>query len=313
MLSAELLRLLDAMARGAQPSAVQLTLLSDLGSEDAAELAAAWLRIPGELREQVVERAAALAEDNVDLDFSALVNVALADPVAAVRRSAVEAAWESRSRQTARLLRNLLESDDDESVRAAAATAMQPYVLATELGEFDPAEGARVVETLKTAWGRSDESLDVRARALESLGALSAPWVTTLINDAYYDGDRRMRVAAVRAMGESASEAWLEYLEETAASDDPELRYETAVALATIGSEAATDVLADLLRDDDPEVVAAAVAGLGQVGGDDAVRHLLDLQPTAEGMLAEAIEEALEAARYADAAPLDLLRSRIGL
>ena len=312
MLAAEFSQLLDSLDEGTRPSAVRLARLSDLGREEFIELQTRWPGIPSDLREELVARADELAEDNVDLDFTGLVHVAMADPLPSVRRRAIEAAWESRGRETASQLRALLTNDEDESVRAAAATGLEPFVLATELGEFDAEAGNRVVEALRTAWSNADESMDVRARAVESLGARSLPWVTTVITDAYYAEDARLRVAAVRAMGDSAQENWLEYLEETATSDDPEMRYETAAALGLIGSEAGIEILADMLNDDDPEVLSAVISALGMIGGEDAVDHLSRIDVDESDALAEAIEEALEAARYADDQP-DLLRSRIGL
>jgi HEAT repeat protein len=313
MLSLEQLQLTGALERGDRPASVQVTLYSDLSREDVAELRPRWPLIPGDLREDLLERAAALAEDNVDLDFTGLVHVALNDESAEIRRRAIEAAWESRDRETARLLANLLANDDDESVRAAAATGLEPFVLAAELGEANPEVGDAVVNALRAAWGRPGESIDVRARAVESLGARSLPWVETLISDAYYSDDERLRMAAIRAMGQSAQERWLEYLEETAVSDDPAVRYETAVSLGVIGSEDGIDMLADMLADEDPEVVNAAVTALGQVGGEDAIDHLTNLLEQVEEPLREAIEAAIDAAKYADSEQPDLIRSRIGL
>jgi HEAT repeat protein len=313
MLSTELLQLLHLLEHGTPPTAVQVTLLSDIARGDLDELRSRWARIPAHLRLDVMERSAALAEDNVDLDFRSLVRVGLDDVDPSVRRAAIEAAWEHLDRDTGRILRELLLRDNEESVRAVAATSLEPYVLATELGEFDEAEGGRIVDALRAAWERPGESVDVRARAIESLGSRSLPWVQTAITDAYYSEDRRLRIAAVRAMGQSADEAWLEYLEETAVSDEPEMRYETAVALGVIGSEAGIELLADLLTDEDGEVVAAAIASLGQVGGEEAIEKLSRLQFEGDEALTEALEEALEAARYAEQGPPDLIRSRIGL
>ncbi len=315
MLSTELLQLLHALQHGTHPSAVQITYFSDLSREDAAELVDHWHRITSDLRQEIIERATALAEDNVDLDFTELAHVALGDEVPEIRELAVDCVWESHDRETARLLRGLL-NDEQESVRAAAATGLAPFALASELGELDPAEGSDVTEALRTLAQREGESVDVRARAIESLGCLSLPWVAGVITDAYYADDERLRMAAVRAMGLSATEDWLEYLEETALSEDPALRYETALSLGAIGSEAGIEMLGDMLTDEDAEVLGAAVIALGQIGGEDAENHLLGLLHSVDEedeVFREAIEDALEAARYADGREPDLLRTRIGL
>ena len=309
--TSDLEALLARLAAGDRPGSVQLTLLSDLGRSEAAFLRERWPALPVEARRSALERSIELAEDNVDLDFAGLVRVAVSDDDSEVRRMAVLAGWENRSAPLAEQFGRLLRSDPEESVRAAAAETLAGFVLDRELGRFDTAAGDALIERLQEAWEDLDESADVRARALESLGPRSLPWVDTAISDAYYGDDPRIRLAAVRAMGASASERWLEFLEETATSEDPEVRFQTANAIGLIGSEAGIEQLKDLLADEDIEVVLAAVGALGAIGGDEAIDVLQRLDEGEEGPIADAIEEALEDARYHE--DKDLLASRIGL
>jgi HEAT repeat protein len=299
----------DLVARlltGERPAASDVARLSGLETPDFEALRGAWLAIAPGAREDLIARAIELAEDNVDLDFTRLARIALGDPLPAIRRKAVESFWESRDRAIARLIVQALRTDPDESVRAAAATALGPFVLLFELGQFDREEGEAVVEALRDHTGASEVSIDVRARAIESLGPRTLPWVDTLIADAYYDDDPRMRIAALRAMGGSAQERWLEFLEEQAISDDAEFRYEAAVAMGAIGSEDAVELLAGMLTDEDTEVVLAAVAALGEIGGEEAAAVLVRFIEQADPALADAAEAALDAARYLDDA--DLIR-----
>ncbi|MGE0569506.1 MAG: HEAT repeat domain-containing protein [Dehalococcoidia bacterium] len=309
--TSDLEALLARLAAGERPGSVQLTLLSDLGRPEVAFLRERWPALPVEARRSALERSLELAEDNVDLDFAGLVRVAVADDDSEVRRMAVLAGWENRSPALAEQYSELLRSDPAEAVRAAAAETLAGFVLDREVGRFDAAAGDALVERLKEAWEDPEESVDVRARALESLGPRSLPWVDTAISDAYYGDDPRMRLAAVRAMGASANERWLEFLEETATSEDPELRFQTANAIGLIGSEAGIEQVKDLLADEDIEVVIAAVGALGAIGGDEAIEVLQRLDEGEEGPIADAIEEAIEDARYHE--DKDLLASRIGL
>ena len=266
--------LLDDLAAGERPSAVDLTLLSSIDREDLGRLSAAWSSVPLDLREDVLVRTTELAEDNVDLDFAGLARLALEDADATVRRRAVEALWENEDRVTAARLTALVGDDPDETVRAAAALALGAFVLLTELGQFDPVTGERAVEALRERATDLDESVDVRGRAIESLGARSLPWIETIITDAYYAEDGRLQMAAIRGMGASAQERWFEYLEEAAVSDDPEVRFEVAQAYGAIGSEDATEMLSDMLGDEDRQVVIAALVSLGDIGGEGAVEVL---------------------------------------
>jgi HEAT repeat protein len=289
-------RILDALAAGEQPSAVDLASFSGIEGEDLAALRARWPAIDAALREQVLARAAELAEDSVDLDFSALARVGLDDPEPSVRRTAVEALWESEDRSIGLRLAQLLRADPDESVRGAAASGLEPFVLSAEFGRLNAADADTIVTGLREAASDSRESVGVRARAVESLGPRSLPWVDTLITDAYYDGDRRTRMAAVRAMGASAHERWLEYLEDQARSDDPEMRYEAANSIGEIASEDGVPILEELLSDEDAEVARAAISALAEIGGEQALDLLSAVAADEENPLREFALDAIATA-----------------
>lgn len=303
--------LFDRLARGDRPASAELTLLNDLDREAAAAVAGRWLDVPLPLREDMVARLAELAEDNTDLDFAALLRAGLDDPDPTVRRAAIGGLWESRARGIAASIARRLRGDADESVRRAAATALRPQVLAIELGELRGPEAEEVVDALRDAAGATEPSVGVRAGALESLGALTREWVEALILDAHYGAEPEMAISALRAMGDSAQERWIEYLEEAALSDEAAIRYEAAIALGEIGSEACVEALAGLLADEDPEVIAVAATALGSIGGDDAVIHLRRFNEIADEAVREAVDEAIERAKALE--DEDIFRSRIGL
>ncbi|MFN0147567.1 MAG: HEAT repeat domain-containing protein [Dehalococcoidia bacterium] len=303
-------QIIEMLQAGSRPSSVQMTALSDLSPEDAARMGTIWPGVAQPLRLDLAARARELAEDNADLHFGALGRIALGDLDPAVQRFAIDALWESEDRMTGAELGRVLLTDPDNSVRAAAASALGPFVLRRELVDADP-PGDALVEALRTAASDSEPSADVRARAIESLGPRTLPWVEELINSAYYDDDRRLRLAAIRAMGGTARDEWVDVLAEQARSDDPEYRYETALALGQIGSDASIDLLVELAEDDDPEVMVAALGALGGVGGPDVIERLKDLGQGAPPHIQEAIAAAIEAATYLE--DRDLLVGKIGL
>jgi HEAT repeat protein len=295
----DLATLLETLAGGGQETAIQLTALSALSRDEVPVVEEAWRRLPAGTRERVISRAGELAEDDVHLDFVALARIALADSEPAVRRRGAEALWETDHRGVAGDLVKLLRDDPDESVRAAAADSLMHFVLLYELGEFNPAEGRRLVDALRASAENVGESIDVRARAIETLGACSEPWVDSLITTAYYHDDRRMRLASVHAMGASAEEKWLEYVYEALQSDDPEFRFEGANAAGVIGAEEATDAVAALLEDEDSEVALAAVHALGEISGERAIEYLRGFAEHAPAPFQEQIEAAIEEALFA--------------
>lgn len=295
--------LLQSLATGHQAREGEIALFSELEASDLDEVRDRWHTLPVGSRIDILLRARTLAEARVELDFAAVGRIALDDPDADVRRAAIAALWESEDRETARKLTGLLQHDSEAAVRSDAALALGRFVLQCEFEAFDRSLGDTLVEALRQAVDDEREPLDVRARALQSLGYRSLPWVDTLITNAYYHDDRVLRLAAIHAMGSSANEKWLEYLEEDAQSDDPEVRFEAANAVGSIASEDGVDIVAEMLTDVDRAVVVAAIAALGEIGGEEAIRHLNEFAEEAEEEYQGAIRAALDAATFADEAP----------
>lgn len=292
----ELNTLLDRLIAGERPGSAELTLLSDLGRDDTEIVRGSWQRIPTASRASVLTRVSELAEDNIELDFESLGDIALDDEHPEVRALAADTLWESQDRHIAARLRERLD-DDDSEVRAAAARSLRQFVILREYEQVDATEGDAVVDALRARAEDPAEDEEVRASALESLGARSLPWVPGLIQEAFDGDERRMRLAAIHAMGDSADDRWLDYLYEQFYADDPEFRYESVVAAGAIGSEDALGPIADLLDDDDAEVVMAAVEALGEIGGDEAVEKLQDFSGRAPDFMADLVAVAIDAAQ----------------
>lgn len=296
--SREIALFLRSLAAGQMPSAADVTLLSDLTQDEAGQVRETWSALPEEARVGVMTWAAELVEDNVDLAFTQLAKIGLGDPLATVRARAAETLWESIDRGAAETLQRMLREDPDESVRAAAAASLRHFVVMRELETFDSAGGDRIVDALRAAVEDTAEAADVRGLALEALGSRTLEWVPRLIGEAYNDDERRMRIAAVHAMGDNAEERWLEYVHEQFYSDDAEFRFEAAVAAGGIASADSIEPLLPLLDDEDSQVVLAAVEALGEIGGRDALAVLKEFRQHApEGMdevIAAAIETAVE-------------------
>lgn len=289
-------QLIDDLASGGLPRDGDYSLLSDLPRDVGKWLKVGWERIPTEGRITILERAAELAETNVELDFTTLGRVALDDPSAEVREKAVLALWESEGHDLPERLRMLVASDENPGVRAAAAKGLFRYVEALALERMDRSVGTRVVETLRTAAGDFSEAADVRAAAIESLGPMPEEWVSELIGDAYETGDPTLQLAALRAMGYSGLERWEEYVSEQFASDDPEMRFEAVLAAANLGSEELVPSIGELLVDEEPEVVLAAVEALGEIGGEEAHELLLAFREHVPEGMEESLDIAIETA-----------------
>ena len=280
----------------AKLSLTGLQQLDALEPEQGEALRDAWPGIELERRRQVLRQLVELTEDNVDLNFDVVFFRALDDEDACVRCDAIRGLWEYEGRDLIGPLLGLLERDEEPEVRAEAALALGRFVLLSEFGNLRERQFEKVERGLRRALEDGLEAEDVRARALEAIGACGRPWVSEAIQQAYESEVARLKVSALHAMGRSCEPRWLPLLIDELTSDDPELRYEAATALGSVADRRAVSHLAPLLDDPDLEVKQAAIVALGQIGGREAktlLRPLLrdpspGVQETATAAVAEA-------------------------
>lgn len=277
-----------------EPKASRLAGLANLEPVERDELARALAETPADRRLRIAEDLLELAEDNPTLDFGAVFRVFLADPEASVRKLAIDGLWEDESRDLIEPLARLLKDDPDPTVRQTAALSLGRFVVLNEFGAVRPRDAERVLAALRGAIDDFDQPPEVRGRAVEAIGASSAPWVSDIIENAYDDDEPRLQIGALNAMGRNADARWLPTLLAAMESDDPERRFEAALAAGQIGDDDAAPALNDLIDDDDAEVQEAAITALGQIGGETAI-ELLD-ERLQEGNKVEGREAALRGA-----------------
>ncbi len=283
-----------------QLAASRLIELSGLDIGQTKIVQAAWPEIGLRQRQQLVEELASLAEDNVELNFDAAFQIALADRDPDVRKLAIRGLWENERRETFDGLLKVLTDDPAAAVRAEAALALGRFVLQAEMGTLKPVDAERLENALHVVIDDDAEEVEVRGRALESIGARGEGWVTDVITQAFDGVDRRLRLSAAYAMGRSCDPAWLPRLFEELENDDAEMRFEAAGAIGMIADESAIPHLLPLLQDEDGEVQATAVAALGEIGGDTAKGALEDLSAAGDPALRELALDALSELEFAD-------------
>ncbi len=292
--------LIEELTDPARPLAVsKLVGLSGMSAEEASRFRNVWQELDDRRRLWLIHELVDLVEDNVELNFDAVFFVALADTDPDARRAAVLGLGEHEGRDLIDPLTGLLDADPDAAVRAEAALALGRHVLQAEFGTLRAADAERIAGALRRTITDPTETVEVRARALESLGALCEDWVRDLIQDAYESADRRLRISAVHAMGRSCDSAWLSSVFAELESDDAEMRYEAAAAAGAIADLEATPSLAPLLHDEDPEVQEAAIAALGQIGGVGAKETLQELLAEGDDRVREAVLAALAEVDFA--------------
>lgn len=285
---------LEELADAGRPLKVsKLANLSQLSADERDEFDRAWPDFDPDRRLQILQQANELADDNPELNFDSVNLISLQDADPRVRAAALGGLWEYDERDLIPVLIDLMQADDDATVRSAAALGLGRYVVLGEFGSLRPSDLTAVEDALTEAINDGAEDEDVRARALEAIGARSEPWVRDLIADAYASGSHRMQVSAIHAMGRSCDSDWLPDVIQQLQSDDPELRYEAATAAGMIGDEAAVPHLSFLVHDEDTEVQETAIEALGEIGGAEARGVLVRLLNSGDEVAEELARDAL--------------------
>lgn len=272
---------------------INLETLSDLSRDDLALVCDAWQALSQARRRSLVAELVELAEDRIDVSFRRVFEWLLGDEDPWIRAQAIDGLWEEEDVRLVGPLTDILRTDADPEVRAAAAQGLGRFLLAGELDQIDRDLAATVERALLAAHGQAEQDLIVRRRTLESLAYSASPQIEDLIRRAYADEEDSMRRSAVFAMGRSADGQWREIVLSELDSPDMAMRYEAARASGEMELTEAVPELISFLDQDDVELRDAAVWALGRIGGPEARRALLACCDSADEELADAAEEAL--------------------
>lgn len=271
--------------------------LSDLDIQELPSLRSAWNKLSDKDRGLILERLTDSSDTDYMLDYSAVAYLGYDDPAPEVRLAALRLGTMDTTGDRMYKLIDMAQHDPQEFVRAEAIGQLGQFIY---LGEVDELEGLSmqpVVDLALHLWHDRQESLEVRRRALESLGHSSMEGIDAIIDQAYADPSDMMKLSAVVAMGHSCDETWAQNVISELESDDPAMVEAAIVAAGTIVVPEAVALLANLIYSDDTDIQMTAIWALGEIGGDEATEALegLALQAEEEGDedLYEAIEEAL--------------------
>lgn len=282
--------------------------LSGLMGDDLGLFISGWTGLPAPLRQEVLARLNELAEDNVEMDFSAIYRHALSDPDGGVRQRAVAGLWECDDRTVIAPLLSRLREDAEPGVRAAAALVLGHFAILAQTGKLISRDGQRIYEGLLATLRAPDEPVAVRRRALEAVSVFSGEDVRRWVRWGYESDQPFLRQSAVHAMGRSCDVMWLPTLLMEMDSPDPAMRFEAASAAREMGEEDALERLIELAQDDlDTQVRLAAVEAIGAIGGSRAIRALKRFMASDDEALVEAATEAMSISDL-DAGDFSLMR-----
>ncbi len=283
-------QLLDA---GSELKPSLLGRLSGLAPEELRELLQVWSDIPTARRLMIIRAVTGMAEDNIEMEFTALLCASLKDDDASVRASAAAGLWETVDRIVIAPLTAMLENDDSHEARAAAASALGHFAEMAEAGKLIERDVAMLRSALLGAVEDEAEEAAVRRRALEAIAPMRHPDIPGWIRWAYQSGEPLLRQSAVYAMGRTCDPAWLPVVVAEFGSDIAAMRFEAANAARELADAKTLPHLHELTNDDDPQVALAAVHAVGGIGGTAARRLLKHYVEQGDSTLSEAAQEAL--------------------
>jgi HEAT repeat protein len=286
---------LESIAADERVHTGSLYLLSRLDQESLEVFKNFWPAIPTERRRAVMQELMEISEVNFEVDFDPVFLLGLGDEDADVRAAAIKGLWEHEHATLIQPLIHLLKTDPAVIVREAAASALGRFIYLKELEEIDWNEATLAEEALLETIYQSTEEIDVRRRAIESIGYSGDSRVSKIIEAAYYDENIKMRVSAIFAMGRNADMRWIPQVVAELDSNQAELRFEAARACGELEAKAAVEKLIILISEDpDLEVQEMAIWALGRIGGDVARAALEACLESDSEALALAAEDSLD-------------------
>jgi len=271
----------------------ELIALSDLSTEDIIKVRMAWEFLPAERKRNIAERLAELADNDTTLSFDNLFRFMLSDRDEQTKILAICGLWENEQPSLIEPLVRLLEKDRSQEVRAEAASALGKYALLVEMDQLREALAVRLTNALYKIVGDPAENTTVKARALESISTISSEKVTEAIKQAYASGNKRLKIAAIYAMGKSAKPMWLPIIVAELKSEEPEERYEAITACGETEDEETVSYLRQCMHDEDLEVRLAVVEALRKIGGCEAKSILNEMTTDDSESVSEAAKEAI--------------------
>jgi HEAT repeat protein len=282
---------------------------SDITPADLKTVLKAWPQVSPRRKQALLEDLEDLADADTLLSFKDLARALLFDPEATVRAQAILLLWESHDAKLAHIYLDMLNEDESQEVRAAAATALGQFVYLGEVEEI-PTELHQEVEAELLAAAESAEFTLVRRRALESLGYSSREEVPALIEAAYHEGHSDWLESALFAMGRSCDERWEKQVLSRLHDPNEDVRVEAIQAAGELELKSARAGLLDLLEDEeDPGGRRPIVWALSKISGEGVrprLEELLDAEEDDDEQ--EFLEEALDSLSFTeDLSPFELL------
>ena len=283
---------------------------SDLNPHEKEVLASCWQNVPLQRRKTFMQDLVSLAEIDPILMYEEVAKVALGDSDSEVCILAIDLLFDAEDRRLVPLfLRMLKDPAREESVRAAVANALGPYIYMGELEKLSPQTLQEIEDTLLAVY-HDDQSLLVRRRALESLGYSGRDEVPALLRKAAAMGEDLWLESAMFAMGRSADEQWEVNVLENLNHENLSVRIQAVHAAGELALKRARKSLLRAIDTAHDELLWREIIwALAQIGGEGIERKFDALMAITEDEDEIAfLEEAMEMLNFTEGqGDMDLL------
>jgi HEAT repeat protein len=270
-----------------------LANLSDLTGEELHRLKDIWPVLSSERRLKILEQLDNLADDNIELNFTQIFRMALADSEGESRAKAIDALWECTDRSLILPLINMLKTDTFENVRAACAITLGNFAILAQDGKILLRDSITIQDALLHTASDAREMTEVRRRAVEAVSAFPGHRVAEIIQMAYESESVSLRCSAVYAMGNNSDDQWIPIIIKELSSEIPEIQYEAVNASAKACDEEAVSHLGILINQNDLEIQLSAIHALGSIGGSIAKRLLQECLNSSQEEVQDTAQNAL--------------------
>jgi len=256
-----------------------LSRFSDLKPEELKLVSEAWKQVDLKKRLALLKDLEEYSDSDTLVCFDELGRFALRDADAQVKIQAMKLLKECEDARLIPDLLRTLKTDEDESVRAAAAFALGHFVYLGELDEI-PAHKLEEIEDILLEILAEGTSDTVRKRTLEAMGFSSREEMPAVINNAYLSSDHEWKVSALFAMGRSADNRWEKIILKHLKDTDSEMQLEAVRSAGELELASARGPLIELLEDADDldiDVKEIAIWSISQIGGENVREALVSL------------------------------------
>ena len=278
--------------------AVHLHRFSDMTPEELKELGTVWKDVDTFRKQTLLEDLVILTDADTLVNFCDFALFAITDENATVRARAIHLLFEYQEKYLAPIFIKIINTDEDETVRAAAASALGPFVYLGELEEI-PESLFHNIENCLLAKLEGKETEQVKQRSLEALGFSSNQKIPAHITAALNKKTLPWITSAVIAMGRSADKRWEQQILTYLDHEDLSVQLEAVRAAGELSLKSARQPLLEMVPtpefEDDIDLRMAVIWSLSEIGGDNVAQVFkLLLENCEETEEVEFIEDAIE-------------------